>query len=193
MNYIYELPTFIEIDGKTFTIRNKGDYRVIIDIMVALLDPDLDDTEKAICVLQIFYENYNDIINSKNSELIRKAIIECYNFIDCGNNKIENKSSSPRLMDWEQDAHIIIPAINRVAGLEVRALPYLHWWTFMGYYNEIGECSFSTIVGIRSKKSKGKKLEKWEQDYYKDNKEIIDLKTKNTQFDNEMLEDIMRT
>ena len=77
---------------------------------------------------------------------------------------------------WEQDAGMIVPAVNRVAGCEVRALPYLHWWTFLGYYMEIGDGLFAQVLNIRQKKSKGKKLEKWEKEFYRENKKIIDLK-----------------
>ena len=86
----------------------------------------------------------------------------------------------PTLMDWEQDAALIIPAVNRVAGHEVRAEKYIHWWTFLGYYMEIGESAFSQVVSIRQKKAKGKPLEKWEQEYYRENKRLIDLRTKYT-------------
>ena len=43
---------------------------------------------------------------------------------------------------------------------------------------EIGECTFSTYVAIRDKKNKGKKLDKWEQQIYKDNRDRIVLKKK---------------
>ena len=43
---------------------------------------------------------------------------------------------------------------------------------------EVGESTFSTIVSIRDKKRRGKKLEKWEEDYYKEHKNMVDLKTK---------------
>ena len=39
---------------------------------------------------------------------------------------------------------------------------------------------FSNILSIRIKKSKGKKLEKWEQEFYRENKSLIDLKRKLT-------------
>ena len=82
---------------------------------------------------------------------------------------------------WEQDAPIIIPAVNKVNNAEVRATDYMHWWTFFGLYMEIGESTFSTVVSIRDKKRKGKKLEKWEQEYYKNNKSIVDLHQKSTE------------
>ena len=81
-------------------------------------------------------------------------------------------------MDWEQDAHAIIADVNKVAGCEVRSLPYLHWWTFLSYFQAIGEGQLSTLVSIRDKIRRGKKLEKWEQDYYRENKNRIDFKKK---------------
>ena len=79
--------------------------------------------------------------------------------------------------DWEQYFPMIIAPINRVAGQDVRALPYMHWWTFIGYYMEIGDCTFSTILDIRRKLRKHKELEKWEREYYNENRELIDFKS----------------
>ena len=83
-------------------------------------------------------------------------------------------------MDWEQDESIIFSAINKVAGCETREKEYIHWWTFLGYFSEIGEGLFSTVINIRQKKNKGKKLEKYEQEFYRSNKQLIDLKEKYT-------------
>ena len=66
--------------------------------------------------------------------------------------------------------------VNKVAGTEIRAIPFLHWWTFMAYFNAIGEGQLSTLVSIRDKLRRGKKLEKWEQEYYRKNKERVDLR-----------------
>ena len=49
-------------------------------------------------------------------------------------------------------------------------MQYLHWWTFLGAYMEIGESLFSQILSVRMKKAKGKKLEDWEREFYKENK-----------------------
>ncbi len=79
-------------------------------------------------------------------------------------------------MNWEQDAGLIIPAVNKVIGKEVRAIPYMHWWTFAGAYMEIGESLFSQVLSIRQKKQKHQKLEKWEQEFNQKNRSMIDLK-----------------
>ena len=72
----------------------------------------------------------------------------------------------------------MLPAINHVAGFEVRAAEYIHWWTFMGYYMEISEGIFSHILGLRVKKAKGKPLEKWEREYWRENKALCVLNAK---------------
>ena len=40
---------------------------------------------------------------------------------------------------------------------------------------------FSTVLSIRNKKAKGVKLEKWERDFYKNNKTVVDLKLQLTE------------
>ena len=87
-----------------------------------------------------------------------------------------DQKPGPKLLDWEQDAQIVVADINKVAGTEIRALPYLHWWTFLAYFRGIGEGQLSTIVSIREKLRTGKKLEKWERDYYMKNKQQVDIK-----------------
>ena len=65
-----------------------------------------------------------------------------------------------------------------MAGFETRASDYIHWWTFLGYFNEVGEGLFTTVINIRNKLNKGKKLDKVEKEFYKENRTLIDLKTK---------------
>ena len=82
-----------------------------------------------------------------------------------------------KLMDWGQDFRYIVAPINRVLGKEVRELEYLHWWTFISAYYEIGDCFFAQIVRIRNLKAKGKPLDKTDQQLYRENRELVDLKT----------------
>lgn len=167
----YELPTSLNISGVDFAIRT--DFRAIIDILIAWNDPELDEQAKVIVMLQIMYEDWQNIPPECLTEACQKAC----EFIDCGQADDSDKSK-PRLMDWGQDGDMIIPAVNKVAHKEVRAVPYMHWWTFFGYFMESGECLFNIVVGIRSKKAKGERLDKWEKKFYQENKNIIDIKTR---------------
>ena len=168
----YELPTSLNISGVDFSIRT--DFRVIIDILVAMNDPELDEQAKAVVMLQILFEDWQSIPPEHLTEAFQKAC----EFIDCGQTDDGPNKPKPRLMDWEQDGDMIVPAVNKVAGKEVRAVPYMHWWTFFGYFMESGECLFNTVVGIRSKKAKGERLDKWEKKFYQENKNTIDIKTR---------------
>jgi len=80
---------------------------------------------------------------------------------------------------------MIFSAVNKVAGREIRELEYLHWWTFLGYFNEVGEGTFSFVVGIRHKLNKGKKLEKHEKEFLSQNKELIRLEKPRTREEQE--------
>lgn len=166
---IGRLPTSLNIDGKEYKIRT--DYRDCLLIFQAFNDVELTDYDKMQVTVQVLYENIPDNFE----EAYSKAVW----FLDCDDTVNKPHSKKP-LYDFEQDEQMIFSAINKVANKEIRSVEYMHWWTFMGYFNEIGECQFSTVVSIRDKKQKGKKLEKWEQEYYRNNKETIELKRKHT-------------
>ena len=55
----YELPTSLNISGVDFSIRT--DFRVIIDILIAMNDPELDEQAKAVVMLQILFEDWQSI------------------------------------------------------------------------------------------------------------------------------------
>lgn len=166
----WQLPASLNIGGADFTIRT--DYRVILDILKALNDPDLPDYARQQVMIEILYERYQDIPTDHLEEAARKAA----EFIDCGNTS--DHKPKPRMMDWEQDSDLIVPAVNKIAAVgDIRSVPYMHWWTFMGYFMEIGDSLFSSVLNIRIKKAKGKKLEKWEKDFYRENKRLIDFRT----------------
>lgn len=173
----WTLPTSLTISGVDWQIRT--DYRAIIDILIAFGNPEYDAEEKWLIALTILYIDFDKMPKKLYKEAGEQAVW----FIDLGQDQHDNgrvNKSNLRLMDWEQDANLIIPAINRVIGKEVRSLEYMHWWTFMGAYMEIGECAYATVISIRSKRAKGKKLEKWEQEYLTQNKEIVELYHKKT-------------
>ena len=172
----WELPTSISVNNTEYAIRT--DYRAVMDLLTAFSDKEMlgeseDETNiiRALLVLNILF--IDEVKPEDQNEAIKKAI----EFIDMG---IESSRDvkKPTLMDWEQDAPLIIPAINKLLGREIRADKYMHWWTFLSAYMEIGECSFTHIINIRDKKAKGKKLEKWELEYIQEHKEIVLLREK---------------
>lgn len=163
----YSLPTTLNIAGKDLAIRY--DYRAILDCMEILRADDLDERERTIAFLEVFYENAEEIEDL--NEAIKKAIA----FISNGT---DDNDTHREYMRWDHDFKFIVSPVNKVLGTEIRSLPELHWWTFLGAFREIGECYFQNIVSIRHKKMKHQKLEKWEQEFYRDNQRDIDLPVK---------------
>jgi len=174
---IGELPKSLNINGTERAIRS--DFRTALLIFQGYNDMELSDQEKVLVMLECLYVDFEDIPEAEFQEMSEKAVW----FLDGGSQSTanENKSQRPKkLMDWEQDEQMIFSAVNNTAGFETRATEYLHWWTFLGFFNEIGEGLFSTIISIRQKQAKGKKLEKYEQEFVRENKGLIELKQKYT-------------
>lgn len=180
---IGELPETVHIDGVEHEVRT--DYRDILTILVALNDPDLKESEKAAVALTIFYKDIA-FINDSN---MQEAITGMNQFIDCGDPRSEDAPGRIRLFDWEQDEQIIFSAVNKVAGHEVRSDDYLHWWTFIAYFQEVGEGTFATIVSIRDKRARGKRLDGLEKSFYQQNRSIVDLKKR---YSKEQIEEMER-
>ena len=167
---LFDLPTSVEFGGREWVINT--DYRDILTILTAFGDTDLTDDEKAYVCLYDFYKDFEDIPQG----LYKEAFDAAMEFIDCG----QKGKDGPQTMDWEQDAPLIFPAVNAVAGKEVRAMDYLHWWTFFGFFMEIHDSIFSQVLSIRQKKAKGKKLEKYEREFWQQNLDICKLRPKLT-------------
>ena len=186
---IYALPTSLEIQGTEYAVRY--DYRAVLDICIALNDPELNEQDKAQAALEIFYPGFAQM----PPEHYREAIEKCFWFINGGEDE-EPGRKAPRLVDWEQDFKLIAAPINRVLGREVREIPYdgqantggFHWWSFLSAYMEIGgDCTFAQVVSIRDKLARHKKLDKAEQEWLRRNRRLVDFKRKYTAAENELV------
>ena len=178
---MWSLPITVEVDGTDYVIRNKCDYRVVLDAISALKDEELEVEHRFECALFIFYEDISLLEDmakkdkSKYFNTVRCLTEEMMKIVNLGEESTVEERR-PKLMDWEHDFMQLAPPISRVLGYSVRdEKHYTHWYDFIGAYMEIGECTFSNIVSIRSKRMKGKKLEEWEQEFYQENRKMIDL------------------
>ena len=170
----WEFPTSLNVGGVDYEIRT--DYRVVLDLFTALSDPDLTDDDERMTaymqskvIMEIMFPDCDNI----PMEHWQEALDKVSDFIDMGLEE-ENKNK-PKLMDWNKDAPLIRPQISKILGYEVLEPRYTHWWSFLGAYMDIGECLFASVIAIRQKKAKGKKLEKHEQEFYNENKSLIDF------------------
>lgn len=166
----YGLPTTICIGDKEHNIRNKGDYRMVLDCFSALNDVELPKEYRIATAVIIFYEDCNSIddIYSVFGRDYTTAIEKMFDFFNTNQPNVGVRCHY-KLVDWDNDSQMICAAVNSVAHTEVRSLEYVHWFTFMGWYMSVGESVLATVVEIRNKIMTGQKMEKYEQKFRKEN------------------------
>lgn len=164
------LPTSLDICGTQYPIRS--DFRMILRICQAFDDDELSDRDKAYVCMKCLYPNFLEM----PQEHLQGACNKAYWFVG-GGDMPQTEPEKIKMLDWKQDENILFPALNKNAGCEIRTCEYMHWWTFLGLFGEIGEGLFSTVMNIRQKKARGKPLEKWEQEFYRRNKNLVNIKT----------------
>ncbi len=180
----YELPKEIDINGTVYPITKDGDFRMVLDVITALNDNALSENEKVVVSLSIFYgtepQGVVSALYRGEKEFIQAALDKMMWFINCGEDE-KAGDKEPPIMDWEQDFPLLIAPINKTLGMEIRSVDYLHWWTFISGYMEMGECFFSHVTNIRRKRMKGERLDKQEQEFFRKNADKIILKNRLTQ------------
>ena len=175
------LPTVLTVGGEEQPIRT--DYRVALDCFLALTDPELDDYNKPLEVIDMLF--INDIDPNYWQEAINKALW----FLRGGDE--ERGEKGPQLVSWEQDFTYIASPISNIVGQDIRGMEYLHWWSFLSAYMAIGDCLFAQIVRIRDMQARGKRLDKSDREFYRKNKHLIDIKVKLTDAEQNVLKEWM--
>lgn len=175
------LPVVLEVGGEEVPIRS--DYRAALDIFLALTDPELDAYNRAMELLDILYED--EIAPEHYEEAIKQGLW----YLRGGEE--EKQEKGPQLVAWSQDFNYIAAPISKIIGQDIRGMDYLHWWTFLSAYMGIGDCLFAEIVRIRDKNARGKTLDKQDRDFYRRNREIVDIQKPLTGAEQEILNEWM--
>lgn len=168
MTDLWQLPCEAVIGGVSYPIH--GDFREVLQILQVLDDPSQPEFMRWQVAVQLFYEGQ---IPLQHRQQAMEYLAE---FISCG----AGDTPGPRLMDWEQDAPVIISEVNKVAAREIRSMPFVHWWTFLGWFHAIGQGQLATLVALRDKLRRGKPLESWEKEFYRQNRSRVELKKRRT-------------
>ena len=161
---LYSLPRQVTLEGVCYDLNT--DFRQILKIFRAFADESLPPILRWLVALRLFYRQ-------EVAKEHRPAAMEYLEqFLSCGAAGGEGQP----LFSWEGDAPAIIAGVNAAAGQEIRGLPYVHWWTFLGWFHAMPPGTFSTILALRTKLRKGQKLEPHEQEFYRENKALVDMK-----------------
>lgn len=175
------LPATLTVGETVYPIRS--DYRNVLQTFEAFNDPELETGEKWIVAIYLLFADFacaDDVEQAvQNGFDVDEAVKQILWFISAGKED-KKEGKTPPVYDWVQDEQMIFSAVNNVAKREVREAEYMHWWTFLAYFNEVGEGTFSYIVSIRNKLNKGKKLEKHEREFLNHNKEVVKLEKPKT-------------
>lgn len=174
MTDLYRLPEKVCIGGRAYGLHT--DFRVILQIFRCLEETELPEILRWRVALGLFYDS------PVPRQHWQEAMDYLADFLHCGQ---PSDKPGPKLLDWQQDADCIIAGVNAAAGCEVRALPQVHWWTFLSWFHAMPPGQLSTVVSIRDKLRRGKKLEDWEREFYRENKKKVDLSRPETQKDRE--------
>lgn len=159
------LPTELVVAGKRFAIRS--DFRAVLDALDALQDTALPEQARCLAFLQIFYPDWQHLPDA--NEALRLAM----EFVNLGQPVPSDQPHCPALVHWDTDVQLIAPAVDKVLGYSCRQCAYLHWWDFVGAFQNIGDGLFAQVVRIRSKRAKGKKLDKAEKEFARENADLI--------------------
>lgn len=160
---LWSLPQSLHLGGKDYGIC--ADFRDILEIFSYFQNEELPEFLRWEIGLALFYKE--EIPPEHRREAMERMAL----FLSGG----RQERPGPKLLDWQQDANLIVADVNKVAGTEIRAIPFLHWWTFLAWFDAVGEGQLSSVVSIRSKLQKGKKLEDHEKEFYRLHKDRIDL------------------
>ena len=164
---MYTLPERVAFGGRSYQLH--ADFRNILKIF-GVLQGDYPEYIRWRIALGLFYEP------TLAEEDVEQGLSYLAQFL-----QPEGQGEpGPKLLDWQQDAAPIIAGVNAVAGQEIRSLPFVHWWTFLSWFHAMPPGELSTRVAIRQKRQKGQKLEASEQEYYRQNKALVDLKPQYT-------------
>lgn len=161
----WRLPRQAVLGQQVFDLNT--DFRDILQIIGYLNDPGLPDFIRWQVALGLFY------VQSVPQSLARPAMDYLCRFLEGGTPHAA--APGPRLMDWNHDADAIISDINRLRGGELRSREPVHWWTFLSYFQAIGQGQLSQRVALRQKLRRGERLEGWEKEFYRTQKQALTL------------------
>lgn len=162
----WSLPVDITVCGQLFAIRS--DFRAVLDALTALNDHGLEDLDRRVTFVRVLVPDWRRLPDWG------EALTALLQFVNLGEPIDTPQPQKPILIDWEQDAGLIAPAVDKVLGYSSRRCEYLHWWEFVGAYQCIGDGLFAQVVGIRAKRAKGKTLDKYEREFARENAVLVD-------------------
>lgn len=160
---LWQLPQKAILSGKCYPFY--ADYRDILQIIGYLGDEKLPVSFRWEIALQLYYKR-------PVAPAHKQAAMAYLGRFLC---RDQEDVPAPKLICWRQDADAIIADINRISGREIRSEEFVHWWTFLSWFDSIGPGQLSQRLSIRQKLRRGEKLTPEEREFYRLNRKKIRL------------------
>lgn len=176
-------------DYKGYLIRT--DFRIYIQIVQCLDDDELTDEEKVSTALWLLYG-----MSQPPLEMAYQGLIWYLNFTtepfeneySKSSRRKETTKGSP-CMSFDIDSGRIYTAFRRYYNVDLKS-SYIHWVEFLYMLKDLGECAYTSVIDIRSKKITSS-MGTSEKNAYRDLKEKYRLKPKLTSEQSKQIEQIL--
>lgn len=156
----------------------KTDFRQAIKFELLMQDHELNDKEKVLLALNLFYDKLEDS---------KKQLEDIIWFYLHGKELKENKSegkSNQQIYSYEYDADYIFSAFLETYNIDLNTAD-LHWWKFKAMFNGLNEkTKFVEIMGYRAI-DLSKIQDKEEKKRYENLKQIYQLPDMRTEEEKE--------
>jgi hypothetical protein len=188
MNLLIDIvPTVVGINGIEYEINS--DFRTSILFELMMQDNELDDKEKIIQALNLYYPEIPEDIN--------KAVDMLLWFYRGGkditsNGKGAGKGKAEQIYSFDYDDDYIYSAFLDQYRVDLQDIPYLHWWKFKAMFKSLKEDNeIVKIMGYRAM-DLSKVRDKEQRAYYKKMKDLYKIPAKINKNEQEKLNDIQR-
>lgn len=149
MNLLYDkLPESVEVNGISYAIHtNFKDWIAFFDMMA---DENYTSKEKLVTSLRWFREKPpSDLLAAWN------ALLQFASRADAPNGEEPEETNSSRqetpCFSWSHDSAYVLGAFLQCYHLDLRAVPYLHWYHFMALFEALpDELPLKKRIGYRS-------------------------------------------
>lgn len=132
MNLFYEdYPDSIEVNGEEIKVIT--DFREVIRFMDMLADDKLTPYEKIQFTLQYFNPAPDDLLSAEY------AYCDFITMVALNTEKCDSGGNKPEVFGFAIDYPFIFSGFLSEYGINLRTIPYLHWWEFMNLFNGMSD------------------------------------------------------
>lgn len=172
-------------DYQGYLIRT--DFRIYIQIVQCLSDEELSEEEKISTALWLLYG-----MSQPPLKIAYDGLIWYLNFtsepFENDTQKRKKSTLDEPCMSFDIDSSRIYTAFKRYYNIDLKST-YIHWVDFLYMLKDLGECAYTSVIDIRSKKLVG--MPDTEKRTYRELKEKYRLKPHLTDVQSKQIQRIL--